>query len=281
MKFSYEPADRYNGDRSAIVLGARPGTNNIGDAIALALAEQGWPVTADDCLIGDGSRPPGGNIPDGETAAAHGYVETDKGWYARYDAPPVADFQDADADALVITLGSTYKEPFWDVREYDIERVIRSCLTLPLLCARRYVEATRMSDREIELNRGEPRHIVFVGSYAHNHPFTNGTVYCAAKAGLDMAARTLGWELTDRGYRVHIVHPWHVKGTPMWQEVEQGVMKSKGWTKEEADAYADRDLKMPEGLTPEDVAAVVRLLLTEPVTGWMSGTAIELTGGTR
>jgi hypothetical protein len=67
----------------------------------------------------------------------------------------------------------------------------------------------------------------------------------------------------------------------MWEEVERGVMESKGWTKEQADAYADRDLKMPTGLTPNDVAQTIRVLLTEPAMGWLSGTSIELNGGTR
>jgi NAD(P)-dependent dehydrogenase (short-subunit alcohol dehydrogenase family) len=156
----------------AYVLGAREGSGNIGEAIVNRLYAKGWTVLGDDGAVGDGSRPPGGNIP-------------------------------------------------------------------------------------------------------------TGTLYCAAKAGLAMAARTLGWELTDRGYRIHIVHPYHVPGTPMWAEVERGVMESKNWTKEQADAYARKDLKMPEELAPQDIAKVVHALLTVSALQWLSGQGLNLYGGSR
>lgn len=265
---------------TAIILGAKDGSGNIGDEIALELVRHNWQTVTTDCSMSNGKRPPGGNLPNDEVAREFGYTITEEGRYQWFDAPAVATFERVDADACVITLGSTYKDAFWEAKDYDLRRVLRACLELPLIAARRFVQAHEQL-RSYGDASGGLRHIVFVGSYAHDHPFTNGTAYCAAKAGLDMAARTLGWELTDRGYRVHIVHPWHVKGTPMWRDVERGVMESKGWTKEQADAYADRDLKMPEGLTPAEVAQVVRVLLTEPAMGWLSGSGVELRGGTR
>lgn len=268
----------------AYILGAVEGSGNIGDAISEELREYGWRIEATDCAIGDGSRPPGGNIPNDEVGRDLGYSPTEKGPYRRFDAPAVQDFAKVDADALIITLGSTYKDHFTEVKERDLLRVLRACLELPLIAARRYVQACESAREKAAYHvdgLSRSRHIIFTGSYAHDHPFTNGTAYCAAKAGIDMAARTLGWELTDHGYRVHVVHPWHVKGTPMWQEVEKGVMESKGWTKEEADAYADRDLKMPRGLRANDVAQIVRILLEEPAMEWLSGGGLELRGGTR
>jgi NAD(P)-dependent dehydrogenase (short-subunit alcohol dehydrogenase family) len=187
------------------VCGARQGSNNIGEAVVEAFAARGWDAIGDDCAVGDGSRPPGGNLPDDETAEKFGYTVTDKGRYQRFTAPSVDSF----------------------------------------------------------------------------FPFTNGTLYCAAKAGLDMAARTLGWELTDRGYRVHVVHPYHVNGTPMWAQVEQDVMRTKNMTWEEADAYNRKDLKMPDLLTPEEVAEVITTLVTVPAMGWMSGQPVNLYGGSR
>lgn len=258
--------------KKAVVLGAREG--NIGGEIAVELDHVGWDVRTSDCAVGDGTRPPGGNLPDDETARQHGYNVTDKGRYQRFEAPSFDQFLRWDADALIITLGATYKGHFADIPDHEIRRIMNACLLLPLECARRYVQS----------HKHEParkRSIVFIGSYAHRHPFTNGTLYCAAKAGIDMAAKTLGWELTDRGYRIHVVHPYHVQGTPMWDQVEQDVMASKGMTWHEADAYNRKDLKMPDLLTPVEVAQVVRWLVTEPAAGWTSGTSIELFGGSR
>jgi NAD(P)-dependent dehydrogenase (short-subunit alcohol dehydrogenase family) len=283
---TYQQGRVHMSDR-VFVLGARP--RNIGAAVANELFLRGWKVRSDDCAVGDGSRPPGGNLPDAETARRHGYNETEKGHYQRYDAPAVRTFREFDADALVVSLGATYKSHFIDAKEWDLENVLKACLTLPLRCVKRYVEAVEqarsgqhgLNIQESERDPTRTRRIVLIGSYAHRHPFTNGTAYCAAKAGLDMAARTLGWELTDRGYRIHVVHPFHVQGTPMWAQVERDVMESKGMTYEEADAYNRKDLKMPDLLTADEVASVVATLLQVPAMDWLSGTAVELNGGSR
>jgi NAD(P)-dependent dehydrogenase (short-subunit alcohol dehydrogenase family) len=271
----------------AYVLGAQPDSGNIGESVANVLHSTGWDVIMDDGATGDGSRPRGGNIPDAETAARHGYSETDKGWYQRFEAPSVDEFRRRDPDALIITLGKTAKTHFAEINDWDVGQMIKANLVLPLEAARRFVQACEQPGvagarlRGDRLENPRTRWIIFTGSYAHDHPFTNGTLYCAAKAGLNMAARTLAWELTDRGYRVACVNPHHVPGTPMWSEVERGVMESKGWTKEQADEYAHRDLKMPRHLSPEDIAWMVHTLLTVPAAEWLSGAGLDLYGGTR
>jgi NAD(P)-dependent dehydrogenase (short-subunit alcohol dehydrogenase family) len=263
----------------ATILGARPGSGNIGAAIAEELRRCGWDAHENDCAIGDGSRPPGGNLPNDEVAAEFGYNKTELGRYQRFDVPSFQDFKRRDADALVITLGRTYKDHWKDVKPGTLDAMIRANVTLPLEAARRFVQAEQ---RILPARANDQlRHIVFTGSYAHDHPFTNGTLYCATKAALDVAARALGWELTDLGYRVHVIHPYHVQGTPVLAQVENDVMSSKGMTWEEADAYNRKDLKMPDLLTPGEVASVVRVLLTEPAMGWLSGQSLNLYGGSR
>jgi hypothetical protein len=190
--------------QTAYVLGAREGSGNIGEAIVNFLGRNAWAVYADDGAVGDGSRPPGGNIPNAEVARQFGYTETDKGWYQRFEAPSVLDFEKADADALIITLGKTAKTHFAEIADYDISQMIRANLVRPLEAARRFVQAT-----------------------------------------------------------------------------DNDVMESKGWTKEQADAYAAKDLKMPEQLKPEEVAEVVHTLLTIPAMGWLSGQGLNLYGGSR
>lgn len=289
MKY-FRESERPGRVQAAYVCGAREGTNNIGEAVVERFADRDWDVIGDDCAVGDGSRPPGGNLPDDATAELYGYTITDKGRYQRFEAPSVDDFKRASANALVVTLGKTSKDHFMDTSDHEITNMIKANLILPLECVRRYVQASEARDgRRHEQARqsgqvksyDEIRHIVLVGSYAHDHPFTNGTLYCAAKAGLDMAARTLGWELTDLGYRIFIVHPYHVNGTPMWAQVEKDVMRSKDMTWEEADAYNRKDLKMPDLLSPQGVASVIETLITDPGMAWMSGQAVKLYGGSR
>jgi NAD(P)-dependent dehydrogenase (short-subunit alcohol dehydrogenase family) len=276
MRYEIHPTSA-NGAR-AIVLGAVEGSGNIGAAVADRFGLAGWTTFADDCAVGDGSRPPGGNLPNDEVAERFGYSITEKGRYQRFEAPSVDQFDRWNAEALVVTLGKTYKGHFAEISPWTVGNILRANLLLPLECVKRYVDA--MEIRAWSGTAPTPRHIVLVGSYAHNHPFTNGTLYCAAKAGLDMAARTLGWELTDRGYRVHVVHPYHVQGTPMWAEVEKGVMASKGMTFEEADAYNRKDLKMPDLLTASEVAEVIFQVVNNKCLNWVTG-PIELYGGSR
>jgi NAD(P)-dependent dehydrogenase (short-subunit alcohol dehydrogenase family) len=270
---------------TAYVLGARPGSNNIGDAVSKWFWGHDWGVIQDDAVAADApdpdTRPRGVNADEPVRRGPLGYGGAN-GW-ERYEAPSVQDFEKADASALVITLGRTYKDRFTEVPDYLIEQMIRANLILPLEAARRFVQAReklKASNLELVWDDDETAKIIFVGSYAHNHPFTNGTLYCAAKAGLNMAARTLGWELTNLGYRVHVVHPYHVNGTPMWAQVEEDVMRSKGMTWEEADAYNRKDLKMPDLLTPQEVANVIGTLVTNRSMDWVTG-PVELYGGSR
>jgi NAD(P)-dependent dehydrogenase (short-subunit alcohol dehydrogenase family) len=222
-------------------LGARRNTGNIGDAVATALEKHGWSVFSSDCEIAPGEF----EVPD---------------------SGPIL----ASADALVITLGRTAMEPFDRIEDREVVDVIEACLTLPLLAARRYV-------RSREEKGGT---IVFTGSHAHRHPFSTGTSYCSAKAGINMAAQCLGWELTDKGFYTHVVHPYHVPYTAMWEQVQEGVINNKGMSREEADAYSLKDAKLPL-MKPSQVADVVRLLLEYPLAKYLSGTNVELYGGTR
>lgn len=228
---------------NAIVLGtsANSDQENIGDAVAKHLEDLDMSVETSDC------------------------------WDERthqYDVPFNLNWKEA--NALVVSLGRTSMEPFTSVSESELRDVIRGCLTLPLEAARQYVDA--------RMDRGG--RLVFVGSYAHSHPFSTGTAYCAAKAGLAMAVRTMAWEIADLGFFPTIVHPYHVTGTPMWEKVQDGVMRNKGMTRDEADMYALKDAKMPL-VKPHQIADIIGMLLTEPNTAWLAGSGVEVFGGTR
>jgi NAD(P)-dependent dehydrogenase (short-subunit alcohol dehydrogenase family) len=250
-----------NGNK-ALVLGAREG--NIGGAIAERLYRSGWIVTGDDCKIP-------GTVPE------------------RYDAPPGSGWHQYEAegriayedyDACIITLGVTHMEPFREVSKANIEKVLYGSLVLPLECARRYVQARDadgIGDPEVTVGT-----LIFIGSYAYDHPFTHCTSYCTAKAGLNMAVQSLAWELAPIGFRVHIINPHHVQGTPMTDEVRRGMQKGiHKMTREEAEAYSRKDLRMPDLLKPSDIAEMVVTILENPVMGWTAGQPINMYGSVR
>jgi NAD(P)-dependent dehydrogenase (short-subunit alcohol dehydrogenase family) len=252
-RLKYEPP--YQTGDKVLVLGSREG--NIGGSIADELERSGWIVTGDDCK-------------------AEG-VE-------RYEAPNSISYHDY--DVCVITLGVTHMEPFSEVSKVDMEKVLYGSLVLPLECARRYVQARmEVSDTENDTHGHiAPHHstIIFIGSYAHDHPFTHCTTYCAAKAGLNMAAQALAWELMPEGFHVHIINPHHVQGTPMTEKVRQGMMKGvHQMTAEEAEAYSRKDLRMPDLLDGDDIAEMVLTILENLPMGWLSGQPINMYGGCR
>lgn len=230
--------------RNYLVLGTRDdGKENIGNGIRAVLeAHEGVTVEGRNCAVSDG----GFHIPERTPL-----------WWGRFDG-------------LIVSLGKSSVKPFEHQGVQEMYEVVMACLVKPLIAAQRYVDGRG--------KRGGK--IVFIGSYAHRHPFSAGTAYCAAKAGLDMAVRTLGWELTDKGFYTTVVHPYHVFGTPMWEEVQEGVMKTKGMTREEADAYAEKDLKM-RPLKPVHIGKIVSNFLLNDTYDHMSGSHFELFGGTR
>jgi NAD(P)-dependent dehydrogenase (short-subunit alcohol dehydrogenase family) len=232
-----------NGKTTGLVLGARPGTGNIGEAIYDKLdRRKDWLVDHNDCQVED-------NL---------------------YGVPSVPW---EDYDALVVTLGKEGITPMAECDDFDIVSIIEANLMLPLRCIRAWLEA-----REASKLGGQ---CVVIGSYAYDHSPTSCVPYCAAKAGLAHAVQGLAWELTSQGYYFHIVHPYHVPSTPMGVRVVQAMMEVRGMGLEEAHEYQMKDMRLREHLSPEDIARVVCWLLTEPVAPWLSGTGLSLYGGVR
>lgn len=229
-------------NKTMIVIGARRGSGNIGEGIKEAMQDAMWQVYSHDAELDDGS----------------------------YGVPTLGKGLWQEADALVVSLGTVSMEPFIDLHPEDLQEVIQGCLTLPLQVVMQYVQSRREKGGKI----------IMIGSYAHRHPFTNGVPYCAAKAGLDMAGKVLGWELTAQGFSTHVVHPYHVPDSPMWEVVQEGVMEQRGMDRQEADYHAFKDNRM-RLMDPYEIGVMVHMLCTLPEAAWLSGTNLELFGGTR
>ena len=90
----------------------------------------------------------------------------------------------------------------------------------------------------------------------------------------------MAWELTPE-FLVSIVHPYHVPSTPMGQEVLEGLIKNRGMTREEAEHYQRKDARLPEHLTPTEIAEYINWMLAAPEAAWLSGQGISLYGGVR
>lgn len=230
--------------KHAIVLGAREGSGNIGEAVCnvINMETSSWLAEPEDCSMGGGV----------------------------FLVPPARDL--GPFDALVVSLGRSLIEPITGTDEPDLEDVIHANLIMPMIAAARYVGWRQSA--------GEPGGtVIFIGSYAHDHVLSNSAAYCAAKAGLNHLARCLAW---DHGAEVafHVVNPYHVEGTPMEEYVIDAIRKTKLLSEDEARAYQRKDLRRA-ALGAEDVARVVVRLLTDDVWADTNGQSIDMYAGVR
>ncbi len=105
------------------------------------------------------------------------------------------------------------------------------------------------------LIEASPSALVFIGSTAGRRVFANNAAYVASKHGLTGMAGTTFLDVRDRGVKVSVVSP--------------GLVAAGSGLLSEAGTRRPNDL-----LTPMDVAAAVRFVVTFPSTG--CPTEIEL-----
>jgi len=179
----------------------------------------------------------------------------------------------ADPDAVMETGRRIAKEagPIWGLvnnaaiasdtlfamtRRGDIERMIATNLTGPILLTRQIVPAM--------LVRREGR-IVMVTSINANTGYSGQSVYGATKAGLEGFTRSLSREVGKRGITVNCVAPGYME-----TELTSGLA---------GEHLASVLRRSPLGpATPDEVAAAIQWLLSSEA-GRVTGTVLTVDGG--
>lgn len=111
--------------------------------------------------------------------------------------------------------------------------------------------------------------VVMISSAAADVAPARQSVYAAAKAGVEAAARVAAKELAPRGVTVNVVRP----GATDTPTLRSG-------TSEKAIAVMAVSNEMRRLGTPEDVAGVVAALCSDDM-AWVTGTVVDATGGLR
>lgn len=240
--------------RAALVVGVREG--NIGEAIADELSETGFGRVHTRDIVSrrsDGRDTPL-NLNDQRTLNS-----------TRFDR----------YDTLVLANGMTNLAWLEDQNLNDdrIEAVISNKLTASVKAVSEFAKQT--------IDSPEIKHIVLIGSMAHRSVLNASAPYCAACAGLMHFARCAAWELAPKGFRVFIVNPSNVEGTPMTEETIKGIESYRGVDRKQAEEYWGAVRALPEWLKREDIAVLVRRLVTDPEMRWLAGSALDLGGGLR
>ncbi len=112
---------------------------------------------------------------------------------ALYDLVDVALARFKELDILVNNAGLGYRAPLPDLKRAEIAEMIETDLNAAIYLTQAALPA---------LARSAPSDIVNIASIAGLEAFPEGTVYCAAKAGLVAFSRALALELKPQGIRV-------------------------------------------------------------------------------
>ena len=112
---------------------------------------------------------------------------------ALYDLVDVALARFKKLDILVNNAGLGYRAPLSELKRGEIAEMIETDLSAAIYLTQAALPA---------LARSAPSEVVNVASNAGLESFAEGTVYCAAKAGLVAFSRALALELKPEGIRV-------------------------------------------------------------------------------
>jgi NAD(P)-dependent dehydrogenase (short-subunit alcohol dehydrogenase family) len=230
----------------------------IGKGIALAFGAQGSTV-----VVNDISPELAAGTVD-EILSAGGRAEVE-----------IADVGDPDAgrqavsnvlkrhgrlDVLVANAGINPVSPFLDLSQETWERMQRTNEWSLFHCGQ--AAARHMAER----GSGS---IVVIGSPAASETYADQTHYAAAKAGLQMLAYGMAWELGPLGVRTNVVHPG-------WIETE--LNREYLWSEPDLRERVVRQIPLRRTGQPDDVARAVVWLCTEEA-GYVNGASLRVDGG--
>lgn len=227
-------------DTKVVVLGAKPG--NIGWTIADKLSAEGY----ENIAVVDREYMDLANVSDPEL----------------YE----------DTDILIMCQGTTHIDWIENQTTRQIENQLKDSLFSHIRQTSTFVNAT--------INAPYRKSIIYIGSMAYRNILNGSSVYCAAKAGLNMFARCMAWELAPKGYDVYIIHPGNVKDTPMATHTIRELQRYRGMTSLEAQLYWNTGNPRNTILEADDIATLVSEICDNKLT-YTAGNPIDLTGGQR
>ena len=146
------------------------------------------------------------------------------------------------------------------IGQEEIERVLKPNLEAPMLLQAELLQAKKIN---------KSASIVYVASAAAMMPAVGNGVYSASKGALISYAKCLALELAPRNIRVNCISPTMVM-------TELALV---GATQEQLDE-AQKTYPLGRYGKPEDVANLAVYLLSD-ASAWMTGSNIEITGGSQ
>lgn len=161
-------------------------------------------------------------------------------------------------DGIVMCAGVANRVPCKAVTQSDIDYVMKTNIEAPML-----LQAELLAKKKVN----KAASIVYVASRAYESPSMGNAIYSASKGAVVSYAKCLALELAPRQIRVNCICPGMV-----WTELITNVLN-------------EEDLKVAEQNYPlkrfgqvDDVANLAIYLLSD-ASSWMTGGAIDISGG--
>ena len=146
------------------------------------------------------------------------------------------------------------------LEEQDVSRVMQANFEAPVL-----LQAELLREKKI----AKEASIVFIASAAATMPSVGNAIYSASKAAIIAYAKCLAQELANRKIRVNCISPAMV-----WTD-----LALVGATEEQLHE-AEQNYPLKRYAQPEDITGAAIYLLSDAA-AWVTGSNIELTGGTQ
>ena len=162
-------------------------------------------------------------------------------------------------DGFVQCAGVGSRVPCKMVTQADIDVVMKPNFEAPVL-----LQSALLASKKINKSAS----LVYIASRAANAPSVGNSVYSASKGAIMAYAKCLALELAPRLIRVNCICPAMVWTNLILQD---------GLTKEEME-LAQLKYPLKRYGQPEDIANLALYLLSD-ASSWMTGSAIDLTGG--
>lgn len=163
-------------------------------------------------------------------------------------------------DGVVQCAGVGSRVPCKMLSQTDLDYVMKPNAEAPML-----LQALLLSEKKIKKQAS----VVYIASAAATMPSAGNAVYSASKAALVSYAKCLAQELAPRQIRVNCISP-----TMVWTD-----LALVGATVEQLQE-AEQLYPLKRYGQPEDIANLVIYLLSN-ASAWMTGSNIEITGGTQ
>ena len=163
-------------------------------------------------------------------------------------------------DGVVQCAGVGSRVPCKMLSQEDLDHVMKPNTEAPML-----LQALLLSEKKIQKQAS----VVFIASAAATMPTAGNAVYSASKAAMVAYAKCLALELAPRQIRVNCISP-----TMIWTD-----LALVGATTEQL-TEAEKHYPLKRYGKPEDIASLAIYLLSDAST-WMTGSNIEITGGSQ